>query len=42
MKTRKFLPYISALLLFTACNDDYLERYPLSELAPETYFRTAA
>lgn len=41
MKIRIF--YIAGLLtlLTTACNDDYLERYPLSELAPETYFRTA-
>lgn len=42
MKTKIFIPYLSAFLLLTACNDDYLERYPLSELAPETYFKTAA
>ncbi|GAA4790666.1 RagB/SusD family nutrient uptake outer membrane protein [Olivibacter ginsenosidimutans] len=24
-----------------ACNDDYLERYPLAELAPENYFNNA-
>lgn len=42
MKTKKFIPYISVILLLTSCNDDYLERYPLAELAPETYFRTAA
>lgn len=35
--------YLSGLFILftTACNDDYLERYPLSELAPETYFRTS-
>lgn len=30
------------MLLSTGCNDDYLERYPLSELAPETNFRNEA
>lgn len=34
---------ISAFILgLSACNDSYLERYPLSELAPENYFLTAA
>ncbi|WP_312134706.1 RagB/SusD family nutrient uptake outer membrane protein [Sphingobacterium sp.] len=42
MKTRKILPIITLFGLLTACNDDYLERYPLSELAPENYFLTAA
>ena len=42
MKTRKILPFITIMGLLTACNDDYLERYPLSELAPENYFLTAA
>lgn len=32
----------AAVLLFNSCNDQYLERYPLSELAPENYFRTAS
>ncbi len=27
------------IVLFHACNDSYLERYPLSELTPETYFQ---
>lgn len=42
MKKRNL--YIIAALLFglSACNDSYLERYPLSELAPENYFLTAA
>lgn len=42
MRTKRFIPYISAILLLGSCNDSYLERYPLAELAPETYFRTAA
>lgn len=29
-------------LLLSACNDDYLERYPLAELSPETNFRNEA
>lgn len=42
MRTERLIPYISAVLLLVSCNDNYLERYPLAELAPETYFRTAA
>lgn len=30
------------MLSISACNDDFLERYPLSELAPENYFLTAS
>ena len=26
----------------SSCNDSFLERYPISQLAPENYFRTAA
>lgn len=26
----------------SSCNNDYLERYPIAELAPENYFRTAS
>ena len=28
------------MALFSGCNDDFLERYPLSELAPENYFQS--
>lgn len=28
------------LTLFTACNDDYLDRYPLDKVSPETFFKT--
>ena len=36
--------YIFGLLATTllSCNNDYLERYPIAELAPENYFRSAA
>lgn len=30
-----------ALVFMTACNDDFLERYPLSELSPQNSFNTA-
>lgn len=41
---KSYLKYIvlSFALMSTACNNDYLERYPLSELAPENYFRSAS
>lgn len=29
------------MITLSACNDSYLERYPLSQLAPENYFKTA-
>ncbi len=42
MKKYTILTFSLLALTFSACNDDYLERYPLSELAPENYFLTAA
>lgn len=42
MKKRKIIYMASMLTLgLSACNDSYLERYPLAELAPETYFTSA-
>lgn len=41
MKIRIFYILLPVVFFASACNDDYLERYPLSELAPATYFRTA-
>lgn len=42
----KILKQISILFsiiwLFIACNDSFLERYPLSSLSPETYFTSEA
>lgn len=42
MKKHKIITYAILALGLSACNDSYLERYPLSELAPENYFLTAA
>lgn len=42
MKKYTILTISLLALTFSACNDDYLERYPLSELAPDNYFLTAA
>lgn len=42
MNTYKFSLGLSLVFLFSGCNDEYLERYPISELAPENYFRTSA
>lgn len=40
---KKIFHYIalSIVILMLSCNDSYLERYPLAELAPENYFRNA-
>src|SRR5690606_6796302 len=42
-KMKKIFHYIAISLmgLMLSCNDSYLERYPLAELAPENYFRNA-
>jgi len=42
VKTYKIFTIILLTLGLSSCNDEYLERYPLSELAPENYFLTAA
>ncbi|PRD46613.1 RagB/SusD family nutrient uptake outer membrane protein [Sphingobacterium haloxyli] len=40
---KKIFHYIAICImgLMFSCNDSYLERYPLAELAPENYFRNA-
>ncbi len=40
---KKIFHYIAVSImgLMLSCNDSYLERYPLAELAPENYFRNA-
>ena len=40
-RNNKYYILLYLSLSISACNDSYLERYPLSELAPENYFRTA-
>lgn len=39
----KYFKYISLAILLTvsSCSEDFLERYPLDELAPEDFFKTA-
>jgi hypothetical protein len=41
MKILKITVYVIFFAL-AACNDDFLERYPLSSLSPETYFTSEA
>lgn len=42
MKTIKVLSIFTLLSVITACNDGFLERYPIAQLAPETYFQSEA
>jgi len=37
---KKIVYTIILLLVASGCNDDFLERYPLSEVSPQTYFKT--
>ncbi len=37
---KKILFSLLALLTLAACNDDFMERYPLDQVSPQTYFRT--
>ena len=32
------MAFVAAAVSVISCNDDYLERYPLSDLSPENYF----
>lgn len=40
MKKNHIIYLITLLLFISACNDEFLERYPLSTLSPETYFKS--
>ena len=40
MKKLIFVIIIAIVALFLGCKEDFLERYPLDELSPETYFQT--
>lgn len=40
MKKLKFIYLISLIVLFSSCNEEFMERYPLDQLAPETFFKT--
>ena len=39
-KIKYILLFVAALLLNTACNDDFLERFPLDELTSETFWNS--
>lgn len=42
-KTKYIIGGICAFALaFTSCNDDFMERYPQSQISPENYFKTVA
>lgn len=40
---KRYISFLSAfgLLFFWSCSKDFLERYPLDELSPQAYFKTA-
>lgn len=38
---KKIIFYLSILFIATACNDSFLDRYPVSEIAPPNSFKTA-
>lgn len=42
MKTVKIIYIFSLLGILISCNDSFLERYPIAELSPETYFQSEA
>ena len=41
---KKLLTYISLAIAFivvmSACTEDFLDRYPLDEIAPQTFWKT--
>lgn len=41
MKRKIVLPVICGLLLCFSCSEDFLEKYPLDELSPQQYFKSA-
>lgn len=42
MRNNKIFILFCFILVLQSCNDSYLEKYPLAELAPENYFLTEA
>lgn len=40
MKKLVYIFSVGFTALFSSCNDGFLERYPLDQLSPETYFQT--
>ncbi len=41
MTMKKIIPFLIIAVLHLGCNDDFLDRAPLSEIAPENSFNTA-
>nr|MBI1231592.1 RagB/SusD family nutrient uptake outer membrane protein [Cytophagales bacterium] len=37
---KKIIPYFAILLLLAACNDEFMDRYPQTSIAPEEFFKT--
>ena len=37
-----YITIAASMLCAVACNDDFLERYPKSDVSPETFFKTSA
>ena len=42
MKTAKIICIVALLSAVMSCNDDFMERYPISALSPETFFSSEA
>lgn len=40
MKKFKVIYFVALLCILAACNDNFMERYPLSTLSPENYFKS--
>ncbi|MBB6326537.1 hypothetical protein FHS59_002165 [Algoriphagus iocasae] len=37
---KKYILYLSAAFLLASCNDDFLDKYPQTSVAPEEFFKT--
>jgi len=37
---KKTFLYIASILILSACNDDFMDRYPQTSIAPEEFFKT--
>jgi len=40
MKTLKYIVAISLSIFFSACKEDFLDRFPQTEISPELFFNT--
>jgi len=39
---KKLIYIFTIIILITSCNDDFMDRVPLAEVSPQTYFKTEA